>query len=111
MSRPTNTADTEKINAVKMHYKSIANGTALPYGYDTFIKGKKYRPTLTEAPVTVSAYIEPENTKLWTVVDNSVRKSKWKKYYDEEDKPNGSSGEKTERSADKPSRRGREFRQ
>jgi hypothetical protein len=92
--------DAEKINNVKMHYKSIANGTTQPFGYDTFVKGKITRPTLTVASY---APIEPENTKLWTVVNNNVRKSKWKKYYDEEDKPN-------ERSrGDKPSRRGREF--
>jgi len=47
---------------------------------------------------TNTADAEMMNTKLWTVVDNTVRKSKWKKYYDEEEKPNGRSGEKTERS-------------
>jgi hypothetical protein len=90
--KPKTFAEQEKINAVKKHYADIMAGRASYVGADT--KAPKHKtychrgagmpempdmPELSPAPIKKRS---PNADKVWTVVNNRVRKSKWSTYYD-----------------------------
>jgi hypothetical protein len=87
--KPKTFAEQEKINAVKKHYADIMAGRTSYVGADTKVsKHKTYchrgagmseMPEVTEVPTKKRS---PNADKVWTVVNNQVRKSKWTTYYD-----------------------------
>jgi hypothetical protein len=86
---PKTPAELAKIEEVKKHYAAIKNGSAPCFGADMVIKTKarRHAPVAAAAAPAAPAPEENPREKLWTIVNNSVRKSKWKKYYDPEDVP------------------------
>lgn len=89
--KPKTFAEQEKINAVKKHYADLMQGRAVCLGAAPTPRHKTYchrgagmsempdMPETTEAPMKKRS---PYADKVWTVVNNKVRKSKWSTYYD-----------------------------
>ena len=96
---PKTPAELAKMEEVKKHYAAVKNGLVPCFGADMVIKTKaRHAPA---APARAAAATEENpREKLWTIVNNSVRKSKWKKYYDPEDVPQEELEESTEAWAD-----------
>ena len=90
--KPATFAQQEKINAVKKHYADIIAGRAPCIGSELISKKKVYchrgagMSDVSEAPV-VHKVRSPYADKVWTVVNNSRRKSKWSTYYDANEAP------------------------
>jgi len=95
--KPKTFAEQEKISAVKKHYAEIIAGRAPCIGSEPAHGGqrqasKKYchrgagMSDVSEAPV-VHKVRSPYADKVWTVVNNSRRKSKWSTYYDANEAP------------------------
>jgi hypothetical protein len=88
--KPKTFAEQEKINAVKKHYADIMAGRA-PYVGAEKASRKTYchrgagMSEVTEVPVVKKP--SPNADKVWTVVNNQVRKSKWSTYYDPGEAP------------------------
>ena len=89
--KPATFAQQEKINAVKKHYADIIAGRAPCIGSELISKKKVYchrgAGMSDEAPVIQQKVRSPYADKVWTVVDNSRRKSKWATYYDANEGP------------------------
>jgi hypothetical protein len=86
--KPKTFAEQEKISAVKKHYADLMQGRAVCLGAAPAPKHKTYchrgagmseMPETTEAPMKKRS---PNADKVWTVVNNRVRKSRWATYYD-----------------------------
>jgi hypothetical protein len=88
--KPKTFSEQEKINAVKKHYADIIAGRAACVGSEKVSK-KTYchrgAGMSDEAPPLVHKVRSPYADKVWTVVNNSVRKSKWSTYYDANEAP------------------------
>ena len=84
--KPKTFAEQEKINAVKKHYADLMQGRAVCLGAAPTPKHKTYchrGAGMSEvSEVTVVKKRSPNADKVWTVVNNKVRKSKWATYYD-----------------------------
>lgn len=87
--KPKTFAEQEKINAVKKHYADLMQGQAVCLGAAPAPKHKTYchrgagMPDMSEvSEVTVVKKRSPNADKVWTVVNNRVRKSRWATYYD-----------------------------
>lgn len=79
MNAPT-PAQIERVNAVKKYYASLGKEHAL-VGYSPADKAVKKA----EAPLSREsrpAFVE-KIPRHWTIVNNSIRKYKWKTYMDE----------------------------
>ena len=90
MSRiPKTIAELEKIAQVKKHYASILDGSTPCFGAGNVVKSspKRRSPSPSPSPSVQQETLKPVNSKQWTVVNNQVRKSKWKRYFDPEDLP------------------------
>jgi hypothetical protein len=89
--KPKTFAEQEKINAVKKHYADIMAGRA-PYVGAEKASRKTYchrgagMPEMPEMPEVVKKR-SPNADKVWTVVNNRIRKSKWSTYYDPGEAP------------------------
>jgi len=90
----------KKIQENRAHYRDLALGLKPCVGSEV-VPGQKWskasigvksRPHLSHAPGITgeSKFLAPEKVDTrWFVVDNSVRKHKWKAYYDEGEEPGG----------------------
>jgi len=90
----------KKIQGNIKYYRELALGQRQPVG-SQIVPGQKWskasigvksRPHLSHAPGITgeSKFLAPEKVDTrWFVVDNSVRKNKWKAYYDEGEVPEG----------------------
>jgi hypothetical protein len=89
--KPKSFAEQEKINAVKKHYSDLIAGRASCVGADLATKHKTYchrGAGMSDAPPPPPPKPRsPYAHKLWTVVNNSVRKNRWATYYDPDDSP------------------------
>ena len=89
--KPKTFAEQEKINAVKKHYADLMRGNAVCVGAEQVSKHKTYchrgAGMSDEAPPVVQKVRSPYADKVWTVVNNSRRKSKWSTYYDANEAP------------------------
>ena len=89
--KPKTFAEQEKISAVKKHYAEIMAGRVPCVGAEPASKHKIYchrgAGMSDEAPPVVQKVRSPYADKVWRVVNNSRRKSKWATYYDPEDAP------------------------
>lgn len=92
--KPKTFAEQEKINAVKKHYADIMAGRAPYLGRPQKASGKVYchrgagMPEMSEVTVvSEQKKRSPNADKVWTVVNNKVRKSKWATYYDPGEAP------------------------
>jgi len=85
--QPTTMSAVEKIAKVKAHYASIANGQSPIVGSSLAKNTVRYVP-----PAPVKQVEKTRDPKLWTIVNNKVRPSKWKTYYDAGDDPSRKDG-------------------
>ena len=88
--KPKTFAEQEKISAVKKHYADIIAGRAPCVGSEVVSKKTRCHRGAgmsNEAPVVQQKVRSPYADKVWTVVNNSVRKSKWSTYYDANEAP------------------------
>jgi hypothetical protein len=100
MSRiPKTIAELEKIAQVKKHYASVLDGSTPCFGAGNVIKSSPKRRSPSPPPPPQES-VKPVNSKQWTVVNNQVRKSKWKRYFDPEDLPQNYLVEETSAWAD-----------
>lgn len=108
MARPADDENKESAAQVRerkiaeniKYYRELALGQRQPVGgqivpgqkWSKASVGVKSRPHLSHAPGITgeSKFVAPEKVDTrWFVVDNSVRKGKWKSYYDEGEAPEG----------------------
>lgn len=89
--KPKTFAEQEKINAVKKHYTDLIRGEIACLGSEFVNKKKVYchrGAGMSDAPPPAPQKPRsPYADKVWTVVNNSVRKNKWSTYYDPEESP------------------------
>jgi hypothetical protein len=84
--KPTTFAEQEKINAIKKHYADVMAGRGQCVGSEPVSKRKTYchrGAGMSDAPPAAPQKPRsPYADKVWTVVNNSVRKNRWATYYD-----------------------------
>ena len=89
--KPKSFAEQEKINAVKKHYATIIRGEVACLGSSMPPKQKTYchrgAGMSDPPPPAPQKPRSPYADKVWTVVNNSLRKSKWTTYYDAGETP------------------------
>jgi hypothetical protein len=94
--KPKTFAEQEKINAVKKHYADIMAGRVPYVGAEKASRktychrgaGMSEMPEMSEvAEVAEKKKRSPNADKVWTVVNNKLRKSKWSTYYDPGEAP------------------------
>jgi hypothetical protein len=90
--KPKSFAEQEKINAVKKHYSNLIRGEIACLGSEKISTHKTYchrGAGMSDAPPAPQKQKprSPFADKVWTVVNNRVRKSKWANYYDANEAP------------------------